>query len=156
LLREEQEWAARQQALGIFDEIAAALTRGDVRALGEATSRNFAGPIQTIIPAATNAFTEALIAATKRTFGPDFWGFWMLGGMSGGGMGFIVAPQRKTEAIEFLRDEMRRLRASFRDSLPFAMAPVVYDFAINPHGTFADLLTGGEALLPRGYYSLLV
>src|SRR5262245_39896278 len=62
LLREEREWAARQQALGIFDEIAAALQRGDVRALGAATTRNFAEPIQAIIPAATNAFTEALIA----------------------------------------------------------------------------------------------
>jgi len=31
----------------------------------------------------------------------------------------------------------------------------VYDFAVNPHGTTADLLAGGE-LLPRGYYALLV
>ncbi len=156
LLREEREWDARQQALGIFDEIAAALTRGDIRALGDATTRNFAGPIQTIIPAATNAFTEALIAATRTKFGPEFWGFWMLGGMSGGGMGFIVAPQRKAEATVFLRKEMTRLRADFRESLPFAMAPVVYDFAINPNGTTADMLAGTDALLPRGYYSLLV
>jgi hypothetical protein len=156
LLREEREWAARQEALGIFDEIAASLQHGDVRALGGFTTRNFAGPIQTIIPAATNAFTEALIAATRAKFGPDFWGFWMLGGMSGGGMGFIVAPERKPEALAFLKDEMTRLRAAFRDSLPFAMSPVVYDFAINPRGTSADLLSGSEALLPRGYYSLLV
>ncbi|MBA4187037.1 MAG: UTP--glucose-1-phosphate uridylyltransferase [Planctomycetaceae bacterium] len=156
LLREEREWDARQQALGIFDEIAAALTRGDIRALGAATTRNFAGPIQTIIPAATNAFTEALIAGTKTRLGPDFWGFWMLGGMSGGGMGFIVAPERKAEATTFLREEMARLRTSFQDSLPFAMTPVVYDFAINSNGTTADLLAGTDALLPRGYYSLLV
>jgi galactokinase/mevalonate kinase-like predicted kinase len=156
LLREEREWAARQEALGIFDEIAAALQRGDVKALGAATTRNFAGPIQAIIPAATNAFTEALIAATRAKFGPDFWGFWMLGGMSGGGMGFIVAPDRKAEALAFLKEEMARLRAGFRDSLPFAMSPVVYDFAINPHGTTADFLGGEDALLPRGYYSLLV
>ncbi|MFM8271597.1 MAG: UTP--glucose-1-phosphate uridylyltransferase, partial [Gemmata sp.] len=37
-----------------------------------------------------------------------------------------------------------------------AMEPVVYDFAINPNGTTADLLPAGEALLPRGYYALLV
>src|SRR6185295_14015868 len=42
-----------------------------------------------------------------------------------------------------------------RHSLPFAMDPVVYDFAVNPHGTFADLLASGE-LLPRGYYAMLV
>ena len=44
LLREEREWAARQEALAIFDEIAGDLERGDVKALGRATTRNFAGP----------------------------------------------------------------------------------------------------------------
>jgi hypothetical protein len=156
LLREEREWDARQQALQIFNTIARHLEHGDIRELGAATTRNFAGPIQAIIPAATNAFTEALIAATRARFGPDFWGFWMLGGMSGGGMGFIVAPQRKPEAQQFLRAEMSRLRTRLRTSLPFAMEPVVYDFAINPHGTTADLLPAAEALLPRGYYALVV
>ena len=36
------------------------------------------------------------------------------------------------------------------------MDPVVYDFAINERGTWADLLHGDEALLPRTYYSLHV
>jgi hypothetical protein len=156
LLREDKEWLARQQALTIFDEIALCLERGDVQGLGAATSRNFAGPIQTIIPAATNAFTEALIASMRGQFGVDFWGFWMLGGMSGGGMGFIVAPTRKPEAQRFLQSEMSRLRAELRHSLPFAMEPVVYDFAVNPHGTTADLLAGENALLPRGYYAQIV
>ncbi|AWM39591.1 UTP--glucose-1-phosphate uridylyltransferase [Gemmata obscuriglobus] len=156
LLREEREWAARQEALGFFDEIVGRLERGEVRALGAATTRNFGGPIQTIIPAATNAFTEALIASTRAHFGTDFWGFWMLGGMSGGGMGFIVAPERKPEAQRFLLAEMSRLRGALRTSLPFAMEPVVYDFAINPRGTAADLLPADESLLPRGYYALLV
>ena len=156
LLREEREWAARQEALGIFDEIASHLQSGDVKQLGGATTRNFAGPIQTVIPAATNAFTEALIASARAQFGTDFWGFWMLGGMSGGGMGFMVAPNRKREAQTYLRAEMGRLRNALRTSLPFAMEPVVYDFAINPNGTTADLLPLDEALLPRGYYALLV
>ena len=156
LLREEKEWDARQHALQLFDVIAGHLERGDIRALGGSTTQNFTGPIQAIIPAATNAFTEALIGATRTHFGADFWGFWMLGGMSGGGMGFIVAPNRKPEAQAFLRTEMSRLRSDFRDSLPFAMEPVVYDFAVNPDGTSADLLAGSDALLPRGYYALLV
>ncbi|QJW93370.1 UTP--glucose-1-phosphate uridylyltransferase [Frigoriglobus tundricola] len=156
LLRDEREWSARQEALGYFDEIVTDLARGDVRALGAATTRNFAGPLQTIIPAATNAFTEALIDATRARFGGDFWGFWMLGGMSGGGMGFIVAPERKPEAQQFLRAEMSRLRSALRTSLPFAMEPVVYDFAVNADGTTAALLPAGDTLLPRGYYALLV
>ena len=156
LLREEKEWAARQQALGFFDDVVGDLERGDIRSLGDATSRNFAGPIQTIIPAATNHFTESLIAATREQFGADFWGFWMLGGMSGGGMGFIVAPARKPETQQFLHETMAHLRRELRHSLPFAMEPVVYDFAVNPNGTFADLLPSESAILPRGYYALLV
>jgi hypothetical protein len=156
LLREEREWAARQDALALFDEIAGSLQKGDVHALGAATTRNFAGPLQAIIPAATNAFTEKLIEAVRERFGPDFWGFWMLGGMSGGGMGFIVAPQRKAEAQTVLQREMSRLRAELRDSLPFAMEPVVYDFAVNPHGTRCDLLEPGAALFPKSYYALVV
>jgi hypothetical protein len=36
------------------------------------------------------------------------------------------------------------------------MEPVVYDFALNERGTWADLLQGAEALLPPGYYALTV
>jgi len=156
LLRDEKEWSARQDGLKIFDKILVCLESGDTHGLGRLTSANFGGPIQEIIPAATNAFTEALIESTRRRFGPDFWGFWMLGGMSGGGMGFMVAPARKTEALEFLQGEMSGLRKEMQSSLPFAMEPVVYDFAINPFGTTATLLSSQDALLPRGYYALLL
>jgi len=33
---------------------------------------------------------------------------------------------------------------------------VVYDFAINENGTFADLLADADALMPQGYYALTV
>jgi hypothetical protein len=36
------------------------------------------------------------------------------------------------------------------------MEPVVYDFAINERGTWADLLAGPDALMPSGYYSYIV
>src|SRR5256885_11158823 len=101
LLRGEAEWNARQNALRIYDEILASLQAGNVRGLGDATTRNFGGPIQTIIPWATNHFTETVIQRVRDKFAADFWGFWMLGGMSGGGMGFIFDPQRKREAQEF-------------------------------------------------------
>jgi len=156
LLRDEVEWEARQEALTLFNEIASNLSRGDICTLGSATTRNFTGPIQSLIPGATNAFTESLIAQTRRRFGADFWGFWMLGGMSGGGMGFIVAPEQKLEAQRFLKVEMSRLRSELSECLPFAMEPVVYDFAINPLGTTAEFLASEDALLPRGYYALVV
>ena len=95
LLRSEAEWKARLSMLAILDEILAGLKREDVAALGAATTRNFFGPIQTIIPWATNLFTETIINRVKTDFGKDFLGFWMLGGMSGGGMGFIFDPAKK-------------------------------------------------------------
>jgi hypothetical protein len=156
LLRSEAEWHARQEALGILDEILEALRTQDVPKIGAATSRNFHGPIQTIIPWAGNFYTETLIDKVRREFGKDFWGFWMLGGMSGGGMGFIFAPARRTEAQERLQAIMAGTKKELASALPFAMEPVVYDFAINERGTWADLLSGAEALLPARYYALVV
>ncbi len=156
LLRCEAEWAGRKQAIGVLDDILAALRNGDVRAVGALTTRNFFEPLQAIIPWASTAYTETLIRKVKAHFGDAFWGFWMLGGMSGGGMGFIFAPQRKREAQEFLQRTMCETRKELQHALPFAMEPVVYDFAINQNGTFAALLAGERALLPAGYYAAIV
>jgi hypothetical protein len=154
LLRSEAEWRGRREALGILDEILAGLKREDIRAIGAATTRNFQGPIQTIIPWASNHYTETLIDRVRAGFGGDFWGFWMLGGMSGGGMGFIFAPERRVEAQCRLVEIMSATKRELEHALPFAMEPVVYDFAINEHGTVADVLSGADALMPPGYYAL--
>src|SRR5438270_9478147 len=61
LLRSAAEWQARQGMLGILDEILSSLRRGEVQAVGAATTKNFREPIQTIIPWATNHFTETLL-----------------------------------------------------------------------------------------------
>ena len=156
LLRSEAEWKARQSMLGILEEILSALKRGSVREIGAATTRNFQQPIQTIIPWATNFFTESIIRQVRAEFGEAFWGFWMLGGMSGGGMGFIVAPEKKALAQQRLQEIMSATKRELEHALPFAMEPVVYDFAINEHGTFADLREGNAALMPPAYYTLLV
>jgi hypothetical protein len=156
LLRSPAEWAGRQQAIGLLDEMVAALRAGDVRGVGGLTWRNFREPLQTIIPWASNAFTESLIGTVSAEFGADFWGFWMLGGMSGGGMGFIFEPGQKARAQERLQEIMSQTKGELEHALPFAMEPVVYDFAINERGTWADLARGEDALLPRGYYALHV
>jgi len=156
LLRSEPEWQARGEALGILEEILAALRAEDVARIGAATSRNFAGPLQTIIPWAGNFYTETLIDKVRAEFGADFWGFWMLGGMSGGGMGFIFAPARKAEAQNRLQAIMSQTKRDLESALPFAMEPVVYDFALNERGTWADVLAGDDALLPAPYYAMVV
>src|SRR5205814_931033 len=65
LLRSEAEWQGRLQALGILDEVLTALRVSDLRALGTATTRNFEGPIQTIIPWASTFYTEGHIERVK-------------------------------------------------------------------------------------------
>mgnify|MGYP000868967877 FL=1 len=156
LLRSEAEWQGRQEACRILDQVVAALRAGDIRAVGALTTRNFSGPIQAIIPWASNLYTETLIERVRAEFADDFWGFWMLGGMSGGGMGFIFEPGKHARAGDRLQEIMAETKAALDAALPFAMDPVVYDFAINERGTWGELITGDAALMPSGYYVMTV
>ena len=178
LLRSEAEWLGRQEACHVLDQVVAALRDGDIRRVGAVTTRNFFGPIQTIIPWASTLYTEKLIDRVQAEFGEHFWGFWMLGGMSGGGMGFIFDPAVRPRARDYMQALMSRTKAELEAALPFAMEPVVYDFAINERGTWAELLgteMGGRGdaegisassrppislspppLMPAGYYAMLV
>jgi hypothetical protein len=156
LLRSSAEWQARNQAIGLLDEVVARLRAGDIRAVGDCTQRNFDGPIQTIIPWAGNFYTSSLIRRVRESMGESFWGFWMLGGMSGGGMGFLFAPQRRDEGERKLRAILGETKRRLETAVPFAMEPVVYRFAINERGSHAELLHGDGALMPPQYYALLV
>jgi hypothetical protein len=156
LLRSGPEWLGRKQAIQFLDEIAGHLEKGDIRAVGSCLERNFDGPIQAIIPWAGNLYTATLIDKARKEFGDDFWGFWMLGGMSGGGMGFLFNPARKAEAQVRMQAIMSETRRQMERSVSFAMEPVVYDFAINEQGTRAATFTGDDALMPPGYYILQV
>ena len=156
LLRAEAEWQGRQEAIRTYDAITGLLRAGDIQAIGDATERNFRGPIQTIIPWASNQYTETLIERVRTEFGERFWGFWMLGGMAGGGMGFIFDPACKAAAQLRLQSIIREAKRELEDAVPFAMEPVVYDFAINERGTWAELRQGEQALMPAGYYTLIL
>ncbi len=156
LLRSDAEWQGRLEAITFLDQIIEHLRQGNIEAIGGITQRNFDRPIQTIVPWASNLFTEALIAQVKAEFGKDFFGFWMIGGMSGGGMGFIFDPKKKPAAQERLQPIMSDLKRRLEHAVPFAIEPVVYDFTINEHGTYATLLHGADALMPQQYYTLTV
>ena len=133
-----------------------AIGDGDIKRIGEVTTRNFEGPLQTIIPWATNRFTDLLIEKCRTQYADKFWGFWMLGGMAGGGMGFIFDPTVKREAQDWLAETMVTVKREMQTSLPFAMDPVVYDFKINDDGSSATLLTGDDAVMPDRYYALVL
>jgi len=156
LLRSKKEWNGRQNAIAYFDEVVQKLKEGDIKGIGAFTQRNFEGPIQEIIPWATNLYTETLISQIKSEFKDLFWGFWMMGGMSGGGMGFIFDPSIKKQAQVRLQQLMSETKKKFEHSIAFAMEPVVYDFKINENGTCAELFVGKEALLPEAYYTLIL
>ena len=154
LLRLDAEWRARLEAGAILDEIIDCLKRGDIRGVGACTQRNFDGPIQTIIPWAGNHYTDLLIARARRAFGERFWGFWMLGGMAGGGMGFLLDPGAAASGRDTLGEILLETKRELERGVPFAMDPVIYDFSINEKGAWAELLRGEDALMPPGYYTL--
>jgi hypothetical protein len=154
LLRSKKEWIGRQNAIAYFDEVVQKLEQGDIKGIGAFTQKNFEGPIQEIIPWATNLYTETLINRIQSEFKENFWGFWMMGGMSGGGMGFIFDPAYKPLAQVRLQQIMSETKKKYEHAIPFAMEPVVYDFSINENGTFANLLEGNNALMPEAYYTL--
>lgn len=156
LLGTTQEWQARLELIGCFDQILSCLKTGDIREFGRITTLAFQGPLQTIVPWVSNYYTERLIDGAREEFGDYFWGFWMMGGMSGGGMGFIFDPAVRSEAEAAMLSLMRREKASLEHSLPFAMDPVVYRVAINEKGTHAALRQGPEAVLSAEYYLLML
>ncbi len=156
LLRSKVEWSSRKEALSLFEEIVTQLENGNIRALAGSTQANFFGPIQSIIPWATNLYTESIIKEVQSEFGKDFLGFLMLGGMSGGGMGFFFKPARRREAQRRLQEIMSAQKRRLEHGIPFAMEPVVYDFAINEKGTSAELLDSDETVMPQRYYTLMV
>lgn len=156
LLRSEREWEGRKEAIRIFDELLATLRAGDVKKLAHLTQANYDGPIQTIIPWAANAYTEALIVACRERFGEQFWGFWMLGGMSGGGMGFVFDPAIRDAAAAAMVEILAATKQRFESAVPFAITPVVYEFAINQNGTTARLKQGADALVSRKYHLFTV
>ena len=155
LLRSEKEWEGRLNAIDLFDKVTGELSEGRIDNIGALTQENFNGPIQTIIPWSSNLFTETLIQRVKEEYGSQFWGFWMMGGMSGGGMGFMFDPNVKNKAQDWLQIIMSEIKSTMETAIPFAMNPVVYDFSINETGSSSEFLSGEKAILPEGYYTLV-
>ena len=148
LLRHKKEWLARKKGIYFFDKIVDALKIGDMKNLGRLTTQDWEESIQKIIPWVKNAFTEDLINQVKKEFKKDYWGFLMLGGMSGGGMVFIVNPKIKKTFEDRVSVIMQELKNKYCFSLPFIIDPVVYDFKLNHNGNVAQLLTGTDAKIP--------
>ncbi len=148
LLKYEKEWNARIKGIRLFDKIVNALKVGDMQELGRLTTLDWEDAIQEVIPWVNNAYTEDLINKVKVEFKEDYWGFLMLGGMSGGGMAFIVNPDVKESFKKRVSEIMHELKQVYNSSYPFIIDPVVYDFELNHKGIVANLLLGKDAKIP--------
>ena len=156
LLREATATEARRESLECTRQIEAALRAGDMQALGRATLAHFRGPLQRIVPWASNAFAERLIDDLATEFEADFYGFLMLGGMAGGGMGLFFSPsvRRDPQTPGRVQKRLAGIQDELRDGLAFAMPPVVYDFRIDDEGTVARWLDDHDSMPPE-YYALV-
>jgi hypothetical protein len=60
-------------------------------------------------------------------------------------MGLLFDPSVRDRAADRLAPLMAELQGDLRDALPFAMAPVVYDFGFNEHGSVSECLDASSA-----------
>jgi hypothetical protein len=122
LLRSEPEWRARaSRGMACSTAFWRRCSKRRRRpAIGAATTAQFRRPDPDDHPLGHQPLHRDAHRPVRAEFGEDFWGFWMLGGMSGGGMGFMFAPERKADGQEFLQKLMSetktraRLRAALR------------------------------------------
>ncbi|MFH1450150.1 MAG: UTP--glucose-1-phosphate uridylyltransferase [bacterium] len=156
LLRLSKEWKARKKGYTIFDHIVQALKDGQIKRLGQLVTQNWDKCLKPIIPWITNSFTEEVYDHLLKKFKDDFWGFLMLGGMSGGGMAYLFNPQRRDEFLTEIMNIMALIKEKYEDALPFAISPVIYDFSINKDGIIAYLKKDFQALMPDEYYKLMM
>ena len=155
LLRSEAEWTARQEAIELLRAIEKALAGGDVREIARLTTRNFFGPIQTIIPWASNHYTETLIDLVRSEVRRRLLGLPHAGRHFRRRHGLHLRSGAKDRGPGFpAAGRWWPRNGNCRRALPFAMDPVVYDFAINDRGTAAELYEGGDAMMPAAYYAI--
>ena len=151
---------ADRRRWSILDEVVDAIGKGDIRRIGgrddselrRAVTNNHSLGDQPIHRPADRACRRSAI---RRRF----WGFVMLGGMSGGGMGFLFRSGRQgTGTATGSAKRWCEIKTEMQTALPFAMDPVVYDFRINDHGSWAELLRDRQriAVMPDRYYQLVL
>ncbi len=146
--------AARAELTAAFPAIERALVAGDAKTLGTLTHGLFTGPLPAIIPSVDNAFTSAVIDVARAEFGAGFWGFGMLGGMSGGGMSMWVDPAIRHRVEARFPGILADLADLHRASMPFVITPVLMRAELNREGTVARLKRGDGACMPAAYYRL--
>ena len=159
LLREPRRSGRRgSEALEIFDEIVAAVERPTSAALGSADDPELGRAAQADHPLGDATRSPSRSSARPATaLGDDFWGFLMLGGMSGGGMAFFVAPHRQDEFQDQIAAIMQRVKVVARRCAarsPWSRSSTTSGSTRTARSP--TLETGAEAMMPPRYYTLQV
>ncbi len=107
LLRCDAEWKARQSMLGILDEILAALRqRGRARPSAARPRATSASPSRPSSPGRPTTSPRRSSPGCARSSATPSGASGCWAGMSGGGMGFIFAPEHKARAQQRLQEIM--------------------------------------------------
>ena len=155
LLRSEAEWTARQEAIELLREIEKALAGGDVREIARLTTRNFFGPIQTIIPWASNHYTETLIDAGPRQVRRRLLGLPHAGRHFRRRHGVHLRSGAKGRGPGFPRSGRWSPRSG--SCRPRCPSPWTRWSTTSPSTTAArrpSLYEGGDAMMPAAYYAI--
>ncbi|KAA6369909.1 MAG: putative UTP--glucose-1-phosphate uridylyltransferase, partial [Streblomastix strix] len=89
----------------------------------------------------------------KQLFGDDFYGIWILGSGSGGGMGLFLNPnlllddseaqikrgQTRQKTIRHIQKLLIECKQELNDNISFAIDPIVYEVAVNNSGTVVNI-----------------
>ena len=99
LLRSSQAFRARQCSVSLFPRILNAFIRGNIREMAALLQTQYYNYLLTVIPSAGSEFTDRLLSCLSEEFDSDFWGLWVLGSSSGGGMGIFIDPKVKSDKL---------------------------------------------------------
>ena len=138
LLKNKDAAHARQLIIKKFDDFYKYISCGDIKNLSKLTTDIFYNELRLIIPDVTNLYTETIIENLKNKLGDDYYGFMMLGGLSGGGMVFWISPNR-SDRNDIVKRAMRMAQQKCNKKFNFITTPIVYNFEINNEGTSSKL-----------------
>ena len=138
LIREKTAAKARKSLIEKYTNLQKAISLGASNEIAAITDNIFTHELQEIIPYATNKYTETIKENMLKEFGNDYYGFMMIGGLSGGGMVFWINSKQanRYERIEVILQNSQR---EWAKEFNFISPPIVYNFGLNEKGTVGFL-----------------
>ena len=138
LVREKSAATARKGLIEKYAELQKAILVCAGKEIAAITDSIFSNELQEIIPYVTNKYTETIRENMQKEFGNDYYGFMMIGGLSGGGMVFWVNGEQ-TDRYKRVESVLLNSQCECEGEFDFVSPPIVYNFEINEKGTVGFL-----------------